>query len=571
MNWDLSVYYKGFDDESFKRDLGTLADRCKAFRDHIAQGASLESLVDELEALAFTADRLAYIYLTLACDASHPQANASMNQYMLASMELQQATNAFSRHLAALPDLEAQIAGSEKLCARAFALRDACESAQHMLPESMEGWMLRLSVSGGESFSQLRDKLDATLLVDYRGEQLPLSAVRAKAYDADPDVRREAYEAEIKSYDKVSLPMSYCLNSIKAEARTMSEAMGYSSVLERTLAQSRLSRKTLDAMFAAINEALPAFRKYLRRKGELLGHKDGLPFYDLFAPMGSATRTYTVDEARTLLVRELGKFSPEMGRFIDQAFENSWIDMFPRPGKSGGAFCSSNHEMGISRIMTNFAGSLSDVSTLAHELGHAWNAACMKGLPMMMTSTPMPLAETASIFNETLLAHILKKSASKEELLTLLDGDLTESTQTIVDITSRYLFENAVVDADHPLSVEELCAAMLDAQDKTYGDGLDQNVRHPYMWACKSHYYSPGLNFYNFPYAFGCLFGKGLFARYLKEGDAFVPVYNQLLRSFGSGTIEQVAASVGLDVTDIAFWRDSLRCITDEIEEFLAL
>ena len=571
MNWDLSVFYKGFDDEAFKRDLGTLTERCHAFRDHIAQGASLESLVGELESLARTVDRLAYIYLTLACDASHPQANASMNQYMLASMELEQASNAFSRHLAALPDLEAQIAGSEMLSARAFALRDACTSAQHMLPESLESWMLRLSISGGEAFSQLRDKLDATLLVDYRGEQLPLSAVRAKAYDADPDVRREAYEAEIKSYDKVSLPMSYCLNSIKAEARTMSEAMGYSSVLERTLAQSRLSRKTLDAMFAAINEALPAFRKYLRHKAEMLGHKDGLPFYDLFAPLGSVTRTYTVAEARGLLVREMGKFSPAMGQFIDHAFENNWIDMFPRPGKSGGAFCSPNHEMGISRIMTNFAGSLSDVSTLAHELGHAWNEECMKGLPSMMTSTPMPLAETASIFNETLLSHILKQSASREELITLLDGDLAESTQTIVDITSRYLFENAVVDADHPLSVEELCAAMLDAQDKTYGEGLDKNVRHPYMWACKSHYYSPGLNFYNFPYAFGCLFGTGLFMRYLKEGEAFVPVYNQLLRSFGSGTIEEVAASVGLDVTDVAFWRDSLQCITDEIEEFVKL
>lgn len=571
MNWDLSVFYKSFEDEAFKRDLGTLSERADAFKAHIAEGVSLEALVAELESLYFTMDRLAYIFLTLACDATHPQANACMNQLMVSSMALQQASNAFSRHLASLSDLEEQIAASKLLSDRAFALRDARESAEHMIPESLESWMLRLSISGGESFSQLRDKLDATLLVDYRAEQLPLSAVRGKAYDADADVRRDAYEAEIKSYDKISLPMSYCLNSIKAEARTMSEAMGYSSVLERTLAQARLSRKTLDAMFTAIHEALPAFRKYMRRKAELLGHKDGLPFYDLFAPIGSATRTYSVDEARALLVKELGKFSPEMGKFIDQAFENNWIDMFPRPGKSGGAFCNPNHEMGISRIMTNFAGSLSDVSTLAHELGHAWNAECMKGLPMMMTSTPMPLAETASIFNETLLSHILKQSASKEELLTLLDGDLTESTQTIVDITSRYLFENAVVDADHPLSVEELCAAMLDAQDKTYGDGLDKNIRHPYMWACKSHYYSPGLNFYNFPYAFGCLFGKGLFARYLKEGDTFVPVYNQLLRSFGSGSIEEVAASVGLDVTDVNFWRDSLKFIIDEVEAFIKL
>lgn len=223
--------------------------------------------------------------------------------------------------------------------------------------------------------------------------------------------------------------------------------------------------------------------------------------------------------------------------------------------------------------MTNFQGSFSDVSTIAHELGHAWHNRCLAGLPYAMINTPMPLAETASIFNETILAHQVLKTASPEEKLTLLDATLTESTQTIVDIFSRYLFESEVIDtrADHAMTVDELKNAMLRAQDATYGDGLDPQVRHPYMWACKSHYYSSGLGFYNFPYAFGELFGKGVFAQYLQKGGVFVPTYNQLLRSCGSAPVAEVAASVGIDVRDADFWRASLEIIKGEIDEFCAL
>ena len=224
-------------------------------------------------------------------------------------------------------------------------------------------------------------------------------------------------------------------------------------------------------------------------------------------------------------------------------------------------------------MLTNFTGSLGDVSTLAHELGHAWHNRCMKGLPLAMRDEPMPLAETASIFNETLLAGALRQSASREELFTLLESDLQNSTQVIVDIYSRFLFESAVIEGrkTHTLSVEELKNLMLDAQDQSYGDGLDPEYRHPYMWACKSHYYIPGFAFYNFPYAFGLLFGKGVFAQYQQKGAEFVPVYNQLLRSCGSDTVANVAASVGIDVHSVDFWRQSLRVIEKDIELFIQL
>ena len=575
--WDLSFLYSGFDDPRLQADIAAIPGMLEGIRAILASdeadGVKLERLVDAQEALSAHMDRLSYVFLVLAVDATNADAARYDDRLNMLFNDVGMVSSAVTRYIGGLENLEALIAGSEKLQTVAFALREEAESVRHILPEAIEPWILQMNLSGGAAFSQLRDKLDSTHLVSYRGQELPLAAVRGLAYDADPAVRKDAYEAEIAAYKKIELPMSFCLNSIKMEARTYAKAQSYDSVLGMTLHRSRMDRETLEAMLAAMKEYLPHFRRYLRAKGKLLGHENGLPFYDLFAPVGEATRSYTIDEARQTLIAELGKFNPEMAKFVDNAFEQDWIDLYPREGKSGGAFCAGAHFADRSMVMTNFQGSYSDVSTLAHELGHAWHNRCMAGLPYALTDTPMPLAETASIFNETMLAHQVLSAASEKEQLTLLDASLTESTQTIVDIFSRYLFESEVIEtrADHAMTVDELKDAMLRAQEATYGDGLDPQVRHPYMWACKSHYYSSGFNFYNFPYAFGELFGKGVFARYLEQGSAFVPQYDQLLRSCGSGSVAEVAASVGIDVRSVDFWRSSLEVIKEEIDRFCAL
>lgn len=577
-DWDLSYLYKGFDDPALADDLARLPGLTDAMKQAVeatlAPKEKLEALVSADDTLSAVLDRLAsFCQLTMSVDATNEKAAQYMDKILLVYNDFSLLESAFSRYVGALDNLDEVVASSPKLSEIGFALRWMAHMSRHMMSEAIEPWMLKMQLSGGNAFSQLRDKLDGTHLVSYRGQELPLAAVRGMAYDADPAVRKDAYEAELASYRKMELPMSFCLNAIKMEARTLAEAQGYESVLDMTLQQSRMDRQTLDAMWTAIVEYLPHFRRYLRAKGAYLGHADGLPFYDLFAPVGKSGKTYTVDEARAKLVSEMRKFTPAMGEFIDQAFANHWIDMFPKAGKTGGAFCSSYHPADRSSILTNFQGSFSDVSTLAHELGHAWHSRQMAGLPLMMTHEPMPLAETASIFNETLLSHLVLEKADDQERFSLLESSLMEATQTVVDIYSRFLFESEVVDtrADHSMSVEELKDAMLRAQEASYGDGLDKNLRHPYMWACKSHYYSSGLNFYNFPYAFGLLFGKGVFAQYLQKGDAFVPVYNQLLRSCGSDTVANVAASVGIDVRSVDFWRSSLEVIKEDIDTFCKL
>ncbi len=578
MNWDLSVIYKSFEDEAFLRDMDAITPMIHAINETIKSPLDelvlLETAVTQLTQLMDILEKIAnYANLTLAVDAEHAAAAKAYDKLLQLYVEAQQTMSAFSRHLGKVENLDELIDQSLILKANAFALQSSKERALHQIDAAVEPWFLQLSLSGGEAFSQLRDKLDATHTVSFKGEEIPLSAARAKAYNPDAAIRKEAYQAEIASYEKMALPMSYCLNSIKAEAETLSKAKGFDSVLAMTLFDSNMDKETLDAMWTAISEFLPDFRRYMQAKATLLGHEKGLPFYDLFAPVGKTEKTYTIEEALAILVAAFGQFNPDMADFIANAFENGWIDMYPKKGKSGGAFCAGLHSLGISRILSNFAGSFSDISTLAHELGHAWHNHCMKALPSLMTDYPMPLAETASIFNETMLTHQALKNADPDFAFALLEGELMEATQTVVDIYSRFLFESEVIETrkDHTMSVEELKAAMLSAQEKAYGDGLNQDLRHPFMWACKSHYYSAQMNFYNFPYAFGLLFGKGVFAQYLEKGEAFVPEYNRLLSICGSDNVANVAASVGIDVRSVEFWRSSLNVIKDSVDRFVAL
>lgn len=577
-NWDLSVFYKSFDDPAFRADINRVKELLGGIDALIADDKpareKLESLVATQEELVDTlSTAFGYTQLTLATDAENETALRYADELSNLMVDVELASSKMQRFVGGVADLDAEIEKSEKLKQNAFILREMAELAAHMMPESIEKWMLRASLDGGQAFSKLRDRLMGTHTVELDGKTLPLPAVRGMAYDPDPAVRKAAYEAELESYKKVEASMAFCLSCIKGEALTTCEAKGYPDILTEQLAETRMDRQTLDAMLEAIREALPEFRRYLRRKGELLGHKNGLPFYDLFAPMGDANVKYTAEEARELLVNVFNKVNPAMGAFIDHAFKSNWIDMYPKEGKEGGAFCAGFHKQKISRVLTNFVGSFSDVSTIAHELGHGWHNRCLESVPVLMAEPPMPLAETASIFNETLLNNTVRKTADDDTRFALLESSLMEATQTVVDIYSRFLFESAVFEArkTHIPTASELNRMMLDAQDAAYGDGLDPDVRHKSMWVNKSHYYNVGLHFYNFPYAFGLLFGLGVYSLYEKEGASFMPRYDALLASCGSGKIADVAASVGIDVRSVDYWRGALSIIAGEVKEFMAL
>ena len=578
MTWDLTKLYASFEDAAFLADMEAL----KALADEaVAQARGLALTVPALEEAIRTAGKVAtlatktmsFAQLTLAADANCEPAMAAYARLLPVMNRIEESTSALSAKLGACDDLEALIEKSALLKAHAFLLRELKRNAAHVIDPALEPTVLKMQMTGGNAWEQLRDQLDANHMVELEldGEKksLPLSAVRGMANSPDAGVRKAAYEAELAAYPKMEIPMAACLNGIKGEARTLCELKHYDSVLDMALDTANMDRATLDALLQAMEESLPMFRRYFRLKARMLGYEGGLKFYDLFAPVGEMQGDYTPEDAHALLVKEFGAFSPRMANMIDRAFNERWIDMYPREGKTGGAFCSGMHPLGISYVLTNFEGSYGSVSTQAHELGHAYHNECMRDVPILMADYPMPLAETASIFNETLLAERMLEKADRETKIAMLEQQLSDAAQVIVDILSRFLFEKEVVErrADTILSPRELCRIMLDAQRRTYGDGLDPDCMHPYMWACKSHYYSTDVHFYNFPYAFGQLFAVGVYALYRQRGADFLPDYEKLLRAAGSGTVREVAAGVGIDVADVNFWRGSLRVFGDKLTE----
>ena len=579
MHWDLTKMYSGFDDAKLAADFA----QAQALNQELA--ALLQEKPADVGALLVQAVRTAqkrsekmalvgeFIFLNLATNAKNEQALAWMDKLMRAQVEMQQTSSAFTRYVSKVEGLDARIAREPLLKEHEYMLKTMVKDAAHVMDPAIEGPVLKMQMTGGEAWSQLSDQIMATHMVemeiDGEKQSLPLSTVRGMATSPDASVRRRAYEAELASYPRIELAMAACLNGIKGEALTLCELQHYDTVLDTALDAAKIDRQTLDAMLTAMRESLPAFRRYFRAKARHLGHEGGLPFYDLFAPIGAAGKTYTLEEARQLLVQVFGQFSEKMSRFIDRAFEEHWIDAFPYEGKQGGAFCAGVHPLGISYVLANFEGSLDSVSTLAHELGHAYHGDCVKHLSILNADYPMTLAETASIFNETMLVAKLQEGANPQERLMLLDQQIGNAAQVVVDILSRFLFESEVIERrkDHTMLPDELKEIMLDAQKQTYGDGLDENVLHPYMWACKTHYYSASLHFYNFPYAFGLLFGLGVYERYLEKGEAFLPEYDALLAATGLGDVKDVAARVGIDVTDVNFWRKSLSVVEKMIDE----
>jgi len=586
MKWSLKELYESFESPEFLRDskrILTLIEEVNAYAEKEFQEVEkakekLETYLHyEMEMSNLVSRVMGFANLTMSTDARNEAAREHFSRIAMKLSAITKAEVLFKSFVQKLEDLEEIIRGSAFLTEHRFLLEEAKKEGQYLLSDAEEMLIAKMSNTGSKAWTNLQNILTSTLLVEMEKEgenvSLPLPAVRNLAYDKDPAVRKAAYEAELAAYKKVEESSAAALNGIKGEVLTVSELRGFETPLHETLFQSRMEKETLDAMFDAIRESLPSFRKYLKRKAALLGHEKGLPFYDLFAPMGESEMQFTYEEAMDYIVKNFSTFSPKLGQYAKEAYEKNWLDVEPREGKRGGAFCSNLHVIGESRILSNFDGSFSNMTTLAHELGHGYHGFNLKEETILNSSYPMPIAETASIFCETIVVQAALKEMSDREAVTILEQSISDATQVIVDIYSRYLFETKLFETrkDHPLSVKELNAFMLEAQKEAYGDGLDEEVLHPYMWLNKTHYYSAGRNFYNFPYAFGLLFSKGLYAIYLKRGESFVPEYDALLSVTGKKSIKEVAELMDIDVTKPDFFRDSLKIVERDIEKFLEL
>lgn len=580
-SWSLKALYPSFDSELFQKDMTLLESRISALN---SQSNTLETLLDlekyiflNTEIRALISKLMGFSRLRFSTNTKDEKALIALNRIQTGISQLTPAHTKLIKFLSQVKDLETFIAPSEALSQLIFVLKTLKESGHYMLSEAEEILISKLTLTGSSAFSTLQSKLTSSLTVDFEYEgtlkSFPIASLRNFASHKDAAVRKSAYETELKAYKQIDEAVAMALNSIKGEVITLSELRGYASPLEMTLKKSKMSQKTLDAMMGAIESELPKFHRYLKVKARFLGHNGSLPFYDLMAPIGEASKHYTYEEGCQLVLDNFKTFSEALYQMAKKTIENDWIDVSPKPGKVSGAFCSSLHPIGEFRILLNYTGTLGDVTTLAHELGHGYHAICTNDEHILNTDYPMPLAETASTFCETIVNNAAIKESSPSEQVTILENMLQDATQVICDIYSRYLFETELfkVRKDHPLSVDEINTLMTNAQKSAYGDGLDENILHPYMWLIKPHYYSAGLNFYNFPYAFGLLFAKGLYAKYLENPEFFKSKYDLLLAASGKMPIVDVCKILDIDVESQAFWKASLDILTKDIEHFEAL
>ncbi len=593
--WDLSNVYPGLESPEFAAalsDFGRQLAALEAFFAERVAGVDAQTpistlaplvgeAIDRFNRVSELADTIrAYTMSFVATDSHNTLARRRQSEFELIAVRLHTLGARFKAWVGRLmPALDAIIAADATAATHAFALREAAEQSRYLMSDAEEALAAELHLSGGGAWNKLQGVVTSQLTADFELDgqvrRLPLPALINLRSHPDEGVRRRAYEAEIALLASAREPLAACMNGVKGEAITLNRRRGRQDALHSALDAARIDRATLEAMLAAMADAFPTFRKYFRAKARRLG-KEQLAWWDLFAPTGKTDRTYGWDEARAFILDNFATFSPELFGLAQRAFDSHWIDAEPREGKRGGAFCMGVDGVKESRVLCNFDGSLDQVSTIAHELGHAFHNYCRytAGKTPLQSKTPMTLAETASIMCETIVMEaVLGQTTDPAEELAILETMLIGDAQVIVDISSRYLFEQEVFErrSRAELSADDLCDIMARAQRATYGDGLDERYLHPYMWTWKPHYYSSDRSFYNFPYAFGLLFGIGLYAIYLQRGPAFVPNYMALLASTGEGTAADLAARFGMDIRQRRFWEDSLAVIGQRIERYCAL
>jgi len=584
MRWNLDDLYTSFDSKEFLDDFEAVKSEIGAFsawaEENFADASDaarkIEYYLNHMNNATRCQKLFAFASLTRSVDDDNEAAKKYGDQLRVAYTEMAKPEVLFKAFVCALPDVDSVIAQSPVLKEHEFTLKEIRQNGRFMLSDKEELIYAKMRTTGSTAWEDMNNQQLAGLRipVNVKGEDkhLPLPAVRNLAYDGDAETRKNGYLAELAAYEQVDKAAASALNAIKGEVLTNVGLRGYESPLHMTLHTSRMEKGTLDAMLSAMVDTLPAFRRYFKKKAAVLGHKGSLPFYDLFAPVGKVNMTFSYAEATDFVVKHFSSFSERMGAFTQKAIDSNWVDAEVRAGKRGGAFCSNLHAISQSRVMLNFDGAFGNVSTLAHEFGHAWHGECLRRLPYLNTRYTMPIAETASTFCECIITDAAMQKASGDEKFVILEQELLRAGQVVVDIYSRYLFETAFFEKrkNGPLSVAEINELMLNAQKEAYGDGLDHDCLHKYMWICKNHYYYAERNFYNFPYAYGLLFTLGLYAQYLEEGASFTKKYDKLLSATGANALETVGDMAGINVRTKDFWLSSLKLIERKIEQFCA-
>lgn len=591
-HWDLTNVYPSLESEEFKDAFANFKTKVANLDDYFVEvisktdaktppdqlGPILGEVVDRFnDTYTLSSTIEAYIYSFVSTDSHNKTATRTLSAYEQAKLPLQNLNVQLKAWLGKIATaLDASLEYSEPAKEHAFMLKEAADQSKYLMSEAEEALAAELSLSGGNAWDKLQGTVTSQLTIDFEldGEtqKLPTPALINLRTHPDEETRHRAYDAETAAWDSVRETLAACLNGVKGEVVTLNKRRGRKDALESAIEQARIDRPTLEAMLTSMKDSFPMFRKYFKHKATLLG-KEKLAWWDLFAPVGKTGETYSYEEATDFILANFEKFSPELRDFAKRAFDENWIDAEMRDGKRGGAFCMEVQGVKESRILVNFDGSQDLLSTMAHELGHGFHNECAYQFDktVLQQLTPMTLAETASTFCETIATEaVLSQVTDPMEELAMLEIQLNGDSQIIVDIYSRYLFEKEVFERreEAELSADDFCEIMERAQKVTYGDSLDERYLQKYMWTWKPHYYSTEVSFYNFPYAFGLLFGTGLYAIYQQRGGDFVEDYKSLLASTGEAMAADLADRFGINIRTRKFWDDSIAIIGQRVDRY---
>ncbi len=591
MDWDLTPYFPTFNGpemitfkDALNKDTETLIEKAHGLE---ALGAN-NRLEWESVFLTYedTGSRLRHLASYISClTAADARNEAYIAEMSALNLMLAERAKLGVELLRALKDASDEVytsfRNSPALDGGGFTLDKMREEARLTMAPDLEVLAADLGVNGIEAWGALYDNLSGQLefLMTYpdgTNENLPISQRRSLMENPDSKIRKAAFEGGNAAWATMETTAAAALNAISGTRLTLNKHRGVDHFLETALSQANISRTTLDAMFEAIYTEIELPRNILRFKAKAMG-AEGIAWYDLAAALELPDQeSVSWEQGKTMVKEAFSRAYPLLGDFLQSTYDREWIDHAPRPGKRPGAFCTSTSVTNESRVYMTYNNTMGDVLTLAHEVGHAFHSYAMSDLRMMARSYPMTLAESASTFGEMILMKGLldDPSFSESTKAFLLNLETSHAATYLMDIPVRFEFEKAMHEerSDGELSVSQLKELMVESQRKVFGDVLLEGGEDPYFWASKLHFYITGVTFYNFPYTFGYLLSRGLFALYLKEGEAFLPRYEEFLRLTGSDTAENVVMrSIDRDISDPEFWVESIRSLKEPQDRLEAI
>jgi pepF/M3 family oligoendopeptidase len=459
-----------------------------------------------------------------------------------------------------------------------FTLNERRRFSRMKMSTDKEILAASMSVNGYHAWNRLYDKMAGELSAEFVENgvttKLSLGQLASKMGSDDRATRKQAFDKMTACWKSRADLAAMTLNSLAGYRLSLYQARGWESPLTESLFMAKMEQSSIDAMWGTIKKNLHRLAPYIDGKKRMLGI-DKFSWWDEFAPAGSGSAKINFEEAGDFISRQFGTLSKGMADFANHALAKRWVEGEDRSGKAGGAYCTNFGPLKETRVFMTYADTFDNLLTLAHELGHAYHGWVVKDMPWLATQYPMTLAETASIFAETLVNDAaLSETREPGARLFLLDQKLQGALVMFTNLHARYIFERAFYERRRTgtLTADELCTLMTNAQEEAYGSLLDPSGRHPYFWCSKLHFYISDTPFYNFPYVVGFLFAQGVYARAKKEGKSFESRYDALLSDTGIMTTEAVAKKhLGADLSDDSFWQSAIDEVLGSVPEFVAL